>query len=63
MHKSLETQWEKYCNLRNAERAREDVENIIQTLHKTSNMTNDTLFAFGISSSLATLLPKEEQNL
>ena len=59
MHELSKTPWEKYCNLRNAERAREDVESIIQTLHKTSNITDGTLFAFDISSSLATLLPKE----
>jgi len=64
MRERPETPWEKYCNLRNAERAREDVESIIKTLHKTSNITDDILFAFGISSSLATLLPKkEEENL
>lgn len=62
MREHPETPWEKYCNLKNAERAREDVESIIRTLHKASGITDDILFAFGMSSGLATLLPEEEQN-
>lgn len=55
----LETSWEKYCSLRNAERAREDVKKIIHNLHKASGMTDHTLFSFGQEVGMTTLSLQE----
>ncbi len=56
MHEPLEAEWEKYCTLDNAKRAREDVENIMRKFHNVSNKGDDDLF-FPVSwSSDATLI-------
>lgn len=60
MQEFLQTPWENYCNLKNAKRAREDVEKICRIIHKASGITNDILFAFGLQVSSATLLPEEQ---
>ncbi len=62
MRERPETLWEEYCTFENAELTRLDVKSIIQTLHNASGISNDTLFAFGMSSSSATLLSEKEQN-
>ena len=61
MHKPIEAAWEKYCTLRNAERAREDVESIIQKLQDVSGTDDMPLNSgyIGMGSSLASLLPKD----
>jgi len=60
-HESLKTDWEKYCTLENAERAREDVENIIRILHDASGVTDDSLFGFGLQIGAATLIPEKSK--
>ncbi|MCJ7653693.1 MAG: hypothetical protein MUO97_00050 [Dehalococcoidia bacterium] len=55
----LETPWQKYCSLRNAERAREDVKIIIQKLHKAAGVTDHILFSFGQEVGMATLSLEE----
>jgi hypothetical protein len=57
MRKPLETRWEAYCTLENAERAREDIESIIRKLHDASGITDDMLFNSGMWFGSATLLP------
>ena len=60
MHDPLETRWQKYCTLKNAERAREDVEKIIKLLHEVSGITDDMLFNVGMWFGSSTLLPQED---
>lgn len=51
-----ETKWEKYCNISNAERAREDIEKVMQLIHeKVSAVTNeiDPLWFSGLIEILA----------
>ena len=55
----LETPWQKYCCLRNAERAREDVKIIIQELHKATGLTDHILFSFGQEVGMTTLSLEE----
>lgn len=55
----LETPWQKYCSLRNAERAREDVKIIIQKLHKASGVADHILFSFGQEVGMTTLSLEE----
>lgn len=50
MHKELQTEWEKYCNMRNAELAIKDVEKIIRGFHDKAGIMgidDDTLFSLG----------------
>ena len=56
----LETPWEEYCSLENAERALEDAESICRTIHEASGITNDILFSFGMEGTLTKLLPEGE---
>ena len=56
----LETPWEEYCSLKNAERALEDAESICRTLHEASGINNDILFSFGTEATLTELLPEGE---
>jgi hypothetical protein len=55
----LETPWQKYCSLRNAERAREDVKIIIRQLHKAAGVTDHILFSFGQETGMTTLSLEE----
>ncbi|MBM4433411.1 MAG: hypothetical protein FJ025_05365 [Chloroflexi bacterium] len=59
MHEPLEAEWEKYCTLKNAKRAREDVESIMREFHKASNMGDEDLFFTPAWSSEATLIHEE----
>lgn len=59
MFESLQTPWQQYCNLKNAERAREDVEKICRIIHEASDITDDTLFSLGMQTGLATLRTSE----
>ena len=59
MRDSLQTPWQNYCNLENAERAREDVEEVCHIIHRASGLTGDILFSFGLQVSSATLLPED----
>ena len=59
MQESLQTPWQQYCSLKNAERAREDVEEICRIIHKTSGIPGDILFSLGLQTGSATLLPSE----
>lgn len=47
--------WEKYCNKKNAERAREDVEKVIQLIHDKAKPKNDPLFFLGFGLHSASL--------
>jgi len=55
MDKPLEAEWEKYCTLKNAKQAREDIEKIIKQFHKSSK-TKESLFFTGITSSSTSLM-------
>lgn len=55
MHEPLEEEWERYCTLDNAKRAREDVEDILKQFHSVSGM-NETLFFPGLTGTSGTLL-------
>lgn len=52
----LEPEWKKFCKVNNADQAREDVDKIIKQLHEKSGVTDDPLFAFGMSVHSADLL-------
>jgi hypothetical protein len=53
---NIPTKWEKYCNQRNAERAREDVEGIILAIRKTAKIVNEAPFAKGMQFRRSSLL-------
>jgi hypothetical protein len=55
MHKTLEAEWEQYCTLINAERARGDVENVIRQFH-TASKSKEALFFTGLREAGATLI-------
>jgi hypothetical protein len=59
MHRLLETEWEKYCNIENTQRAREDVKSIIQKLHNASGLS-EYVFDLGIGGGLASVIPEKE---
>jgi hypothetical protein len=59
MREFLQTPWENYCDLKNAEQAREDVEESCRIIHKTSGITDDILFSLGMQIGSATLLPED----
>ena len=59
MQESLQTPWQQYCSLKNAERAREDVEEICRIIHKTSGIPGDVLFCLGVQVDSGTLLPSD----
>lgn len=59
VHEFLETPWEQYCTSKNAKLALEDMEAIMEEVHKAAGMTG-SLFNFGIQSCLSTLLPEEQ---
>lgn len=44
MHNAPKMEWEKYCNLKNAERARVDVEKVMLRFHKAAGITDEPLF-------------------
>jgi hypothetical protein len=50
----VRTDWEKYCTQRNAQKAREDVEAIINELHRIGKFKPDYPFFTGIQSNSAT---------
>lgn len=50
----LRTEWEIYCTKRNAQKAREDVEKIINELHKAGKFKPDYPFFMGIQIHSAT---------
>ena len=56
MHKSLETEWEKYCTQDNAKLASEDVESIMSKFRKALNRSDDDLFFPPVRDSIATLI-------
>ena len=58
MHEPLEVEWEKYCTLGNAKRAREDVESIMRKFHSESNMGGKDLF-FPVAWSSHAILIQE----
>ncbi|GBE37561.1 hypothetical protein BMS3Bbin08_00151 [bacterium BMS3Bbin08] len=56
IHDSLRTSWEMFCTERKAIKAREDVENIIKTIHKASGIKDDYPFVFGLNFGSATVI-------
>ena len=48
-----ETTWEKYCTEKNAVRAREDVENIVKTIHEATKLEDEYPFVSGMQFSKA----------
>jgi hypothetical protein len=56
--KPVQTEWEKYCTLKNAQEAREDVEKIVRSLHAAGKFENDYPFSRGFHSHGATLIAK-----
>ena len=53
-----ETEWEKYCTKQNAERARKDVEQIVEAIHSKANIQGEYPFQFGFEIGGSTLLPE-----
>ena len=49
------TKWEKYCTKENAIRAREDVEIMVEELHKVAGITGEHTFIGGMQESTAVL--------
>ena len=45
------TKWEKYCTKKNAMRAREDVENMVEELHSAAGITDEGTFIKGMQFS------------
>jgi hypothetical protein len=60
MREPLETEWERYCTLDNAKKAREDVEIIVRKLHDKADILGDNLFISLPWSAHATLLNENE---
>jgi len=60
MRELLQAPWQNYCNLDNAERAREDVEGVCRVVHKAAGIAGDILFSFGMQFGSATVLPEDE---
>jgi len=54
--KRAETDWEKYCTPRNAERARVEVGAIIKAIHDAAKIPDDYLFDFGMAVGGASLI-------
>lgn len=52
----IKTEWEKYCTLENAQRAREDVEKIVHELYKAGQFENDYPFSRGFHNHGATFI-------
>jgi hypothetical protein len=52
----IPTKWENFCNQKNAERAREDVEAIIRAIHETAKIEDETPFAKGMQFRSSSLL-------
>ncbi len=52
----LKSDWEKYCTKDNAEKARNDVDDIIRILYKAGNFKDDYPFDFGHSSGGASVI-------
>ncbi|QIB67035.1 hypothetical protein [Kineobactrum salinum] len=42
-----QTDWEKYCTIENTERAREDINSVVHTLHKASEIKDEYPFLHG----------------
>jgi len=60
MHRPLQTKWQKYCQPRNAKRARGDVEKVIRLLHDNSGAEDDLLFNIGMWGGSSVLVPEED---
>ncbi len=56
IHNFVLTSWEKFCTERNALKAREDVENIIQAIHAASGIKSEYPFMFGMNFGSATVI-------
>lgn len=56
IHNFLRTNWEKFCTEKNAVRAREDVNNIIETIHEASGIKGEYPFLFGMNFGSATVI-------
>jgi hypothetical protein len=55
----IKTKWEKYCRKENAIRAREDVQNIVETIHNAANFEDNPYpFIGGMQSGSATVSDK-----
>lgn len=52
----VRTKWEKFCTQKNAERAREDVEAIVQFLYEAGRFENDFPFTSGLQLRSATVI-------
>jgi len=57
VRKFIQTRWEKYCSRKNAEGAREDVNNIVVALHKAAGF-KDFPFVMGFQTSHESMLDK-----
>jgi len=56
MWRTAETKWEKFCNQKNAIRAREDVEKIVNILHEEGAFEDDYPFIQGVQIGSATIV-------
>jgi hypothetical protein len=56
IHERVKTSWEKFCTQENAEKARENVENIIKIIHEASGIKDEYPFISGFQFGSATVL-------
>ena len=54
----VRTKWEQYCTRANAERAREDVEQIVKDIYAAGDFKDDHPFMFGFQFSAATVIDR-----
>ncbi len=55
------TKWEKFCTRQNAERARDDVEEMVKTIHAKAGSKGEFPFIGGSQDALATLLDEQSK--
>ena len=53
------TDWERFCTRQNAERARKDVEAIVEALHNAAGIKDEFTFASGQQEALASLIDEK----
>ena len=56
VHVFAPTRWEKYCNQKNAEKAREDVEQMVHAIHSASGIKDEYPFVQGMQIGTASLV-------
>ena len=52
----LKTEWEKYCTMKNLERADKEISNIVHMIHDAANLTEEYPFVMGFAYGSAKLI-------